>query len=40
VELALDLRWSWNHRADRLWQRVDAELWDATGDPWLILRGW
>jgi starch phosphorylase len=37
VDLALDLRWSWNHCADALWQCVDAELWDATGDPWLIL---
>ena len=37
VDLALDLRASWNHCADLLWQGVDAELWDATGDPWLIL---
>ncbi len=37
VDLALDLRWSWNHCADSLWQVVDAELWEATGDPWLIL---
>jgi starch phosphorylase len=37
VDLALDLRWSWNHCADSLWQSVDAELWEATGDPWLIL---
>jgi starch phosphorylase len=37
VDLALDLRWSWNHCADSLWQTVDAELWEATGDPWLIL---
>jgi starch phosphorylase len=37
IDLALDLRWSWNHFADHLWQWVGAELWDATGDPWLIL---
>jgi starch phosphorylase len=37
VDLALDLRWSWNHCADSLWQTVDAELWESTGDPWLIL---
>lgn len=37
VSLALDLRWSWNHRADRLWKQMDEELWEATGDPWLIL---
>ncbi len=37
AELALDLRWSWNHAADRLWEHIDAELWHATGNPWLIL---
>jgi len=37
VDLALDLRWSWNHSADTLWAKVDPELWEATGDPWLIL---
>ena len=25
VELALDLRWTWSHEADALWQQVDAE---------------
>lgn len=37
-ELALDMRWSWNHEADSIWQRVDEELWEATGNPWLILQ--
>jgi starch phosphorylase len=36
--LALDLRWSWNHVADRLWQRVDASLWRHTRNPWVILQ--
>ncbi|MEJ2362923.1 MAG: alpha-glucan family phosphorylase [Gammaproteobacteria bacterium] len=35
--LALDLRWSWHHGSDALWRSVDPELWDATGNPWLIL---
>ena len=35
--LATDLRWSWNHGADELWQTVDPELWEATANPWLIL---
>jgi len=35
--LATDLRWSWNHGADELWQIVDPELWEATANPWLIL---
>jgi len=37
ADLALDLRWSWHHGSDELWQRVDAELWAATRNPWLIL---
>ncbi len=38
AELALDLRWSWNHAADRLWERIDPELWRLTGNPWFILQ--
>ena len=26
VELALDLRWSWNHGADDIWRRLASEL--------------
>jgi len=37
-EMALDMRWSWNHEADALWERVDRELWETTGNPWLILQ--
>jgi len=37
-ELVLDLRWSWNHEADRLWQQIAPELWARTGNPWLILQ--
>lgn len=37
-ELALDLRWSWSHVADKLWQDIDAELWRRTHNPWLILQ--
>jgi starch phosphorylase len=38
AELALDMRWSWNHTADRLWERIDPELWRMTGNPWFILQ--
>jgi starch phosphorylase len=38
AELALDLRWSWNHAADKLWEYVDPELWSMTSNPWLILQ--
>lgn len=37
VTLALDLRWSWHHGTDDLWQAVDPELWASTANPWLIL---
>ena len=37
TRIALDLRWSWHHGADVLWQTIDPELWEATGNPWLIL---
>jgi starch phosphorylase len=38
AELALDLRWSWSHAADVLWERIAPELWQATRNPWLILQ--
>jgi starch phosphorylase len=38
VELALDMRWSWNHAADEVWERLDPALWDVTNNPWLILQ--
>jgi len=38
TELALDLRWSFNHSADKLWERIDAELWELTHNPWVVLQ--
>lgn len=38
TDLALDLRWSWNHAADKLWREIAPDLWDRTGNPWLILQ--
>ena len=38
VELALDLRWSWNHAADRVWRELDSALWDFTNNPWVVLQ--
>ena len=37
-DLALDLRWTWSHQADALWQRIDAEAWERTRNPWTILQ--
>ncbi len=38
AELALNLRWSWNHASDDIWQSLDSDLWETTQNPWLILR--
>ena len=37
-DMALDLRWSWNHAADELWSRLDPELWSLTHNAWVILQ--
>lgn len=36
--LALDLRWTWSHEGDALWRHVDEELWERTGNPWVVLQ--
>ncbi|MEW6439955.1 MAG: alpha-glucan family phosphorylase [bacterium] len=38
AELALDIRWSWNHSADELWRHLDPVLWDLTHNPWAVLQ--
>jgi starch phosphorylase len=38
VELALDLRWSWNHRADGIWRQLDPALWEQTQNAWVVLQ--
>ena len=35
AELALDMRWSWNHAADEIWRRLDEPLWELTRNPWV-----
>jgi glycogen phosphorylase len=37
-ELALDLRWSWNHSADILWKELDPDLWALTRNAWVVLQ--
>jgi starch phosphorylase len=36
--LALDLRSAWDHGADKLWRRLDAQLWEFTRNPWTVLQ--
>jgi glycogen phosphorylase len=38
AELALDMRWSWNHAADALWRQLDPALWDLIQNPWVVLQ--
>jgi glycogen phosphorylase len=37
-ELALDMRWSWNHATDPVWQQLDPVLWKITHNPWVVLQ--
>jgi starch phosphorylase len=38
TDLALDLRWSFNHSADQLWEQIDPELWALTHNPLVLLQ--
>ena len=38
AELALDLRWAWNHATDELWRALDPVLWELTQNPWAVLQ--
>src|SRR5215471_10505393 len=38
VDLALNLRWSWSHGEEELWEPLDPELWELTHNPWLVLQ--
>jgi glycogen phosphorylase len=38
AELALDMRWSWDHGADEVWRQLDPTLWEFTQNPWVVLQ--
>jgi starch phosphorylase len=38
VELALDMRWAWNHATDEVWRQIDPVLWDLTHHPSDVLQ--
>jgi starch phosphorylase len=38
VELALDMRWAWNHATDEVWRQLDPALWDLTHHPCDVLQ--
>jgi glycogen phosphorylase len=37
-ELALDLRWSWNHYGDALWSRINPDVWSQTQNPVSVIQ--
>lgn len=37
-DLALNLRSSWNHSTDAIWNQLDSELWKLTHNPWAVLQ--
>ncbi len=38
ADLALDLRNTWDHATDEIWETLDPELWSLTRNPWLVLQ--
>ena len=38
AQLALDMRWSWNHATDKVWRQLDPRLWKITHNPWVVLQ--
>jgi starch phosphorylase len=38
ARLAVNLRWTWNHATDALWERLAPEIWRQTGNPVLAIQ--
>ena len=38
ADLALDIRWTWSHVTDRLWEILDRDTWERTENPYFILQ--
>jgi starch phosphorylase len=38
TEVAMDLRWSWNHYSDELWRRLDPGIFERTCHPSVVLQ--
>ena len=38
AELALNMRSSWNHATDEVWQQLDPVLWELTHNAWVVLQ--
>jgi len=38
ADMALDLRWTVRQTTDKIWEMLDAEAWEKTKNPYLILQ--
>jgi starch phosphorylase len=38
AELALDLRWSWNHATSKLWSQLESELWEIKHNTGVVVQ--
>jgi len=38
AELAMNLRWSWHHSSDKIWEQLDPQLWELTHNPCAVLQ--
>lgn len=38
AELALDVRWTWDHSSDKLWTMLDPDIWEQTRNPRSVLQ--
>ncbi len=36
--LVTDLRWTWSHESDAIWQTLNPEVWEQTGNPYAALQ--
>ncbi len=37
-DLAMDLRWTWSHGGDALWESIAPQLWEQTRNPFVIMQ--
>ncbi len=38
INLVADLRWTWSHAGDSVWQVMDPEIWEQTENPYAVLQ--
>ncbi|WP_455205809.1 alpha-glucan family phosphorylase [Kaarinaea lacus] len=38
ADFVTDLRWTWSHAGDWLWQTIDRATWDQTENPYVVLQ--